>query len=121
MTTGLNNLPLISKLLLALGLMVLVGLGGGYHAVTRMAATDALYSRLLHQNARAALHLARANIALIDDGRVLNRMVTETTPSAIRGSMGELAAIHARVAEMLAIAEAAMPSIAAELRDITND
>ncbi|MEI6160657.1 MAG: methyl-accepting chemotaxis protein, partial [Roseococcus sp.] len=118
MIARLTNLPLIGKLLLALGLMALSGLGGGYYAVARLVATDALYSRLLDQDARGALNLARANIALIDDGRVLNRMFTEADPAARRESERELAQIRDRVTQMLAAAAVAMPGIAAEVREI---
>jgi len=114
----LTNLPLIGKLLLALGLMALSGLGGGYYAMTRLVAADALYSRLLEQDSRGALSLTRANNSLIDDGRVLNRMLIETDPAARRESERELAQIRNRLAQMLAEASAAVPGITGEVQDI---
>ncbi|MGG5821184.1 methyl-accepting chemotaxis protein [Falsiroseomonas sp. HW251] len=118
MRAWIENLPVAAKALLALGLMVLSGLGAGFHGAVRLAETDAVYSRILDEQARSAVAVARANIAVLDDERVLNRMIAESDRAQKDALARDLDLVRRQVAEALAMAARENPAIAAQIRAI---
>jgi methyl-accepting chemotaxis protein len=116
--TLLDNLPIARKVLLALALMAASALGAAWYAVASLSATDARYTALLKQEAKAELWVARANIALVDEGRVLNLMIAEADEATIRAMQRELGEVRGQVRERLAAAALALPAAAAEVRAI---
>ncbi|TCZ52289.1 HAMP domain-containing protein, partial [Roseicella aquatilis] len=118
MLQRLDNLPIARKVLLALTLMAVLTLGAAWYAVTSLSATDARYSALLEHETKAALWAARANIAMIDEGRLLNRMIAETDEASMRTTQRELGEVRGQVRERLAATARYMPDIAADVRAI---
>jgi methyl-accepting chemotaxis protein len=116
--TLLDNLPIARKVLLALALMAASALGAAWYAVASLSATDARYTALLKQEAKAELWVARASIALVDEGRVLNLMIAEADEATIRAMQRELGEVRGQVRERLAAAALALPAAAAEVRAI---
>jgi methyl-accepting chemotaxis protein len=100
----LLQLPILQKMLLAVGLLAATGAGLTLYVLERFSQADQAYTRLLDVEARSLIYLSMANTAIHDDGRVLNRMIAETSEEAMRRSQQELQRIRAAVAENLAAA-----------------
>ena len=116
MIQRLLQLPIVYKASLSLGIIATAALGGSGYAVSRLVETDALYSRLLDQNARASLDLSGAYTALLNDSRVVFRMIAESEPAAIAATRSELAQTRVSVSEKMAAAARLMPSIAPQVQ-----
>ncbi|WP_207539710.1 methyl-accepting chemotaxis protein [Sabulicella rubraurantiaca] len=119
MQSWLGHISITLKALLALGLMAVAGLAGGLYATTRLAQVDTAHSTVMNREARGALMLSRANIALLDDGRLLARVIAEADEATRRRLAQARAEAWTRQAEALAEAQRLLPSEAAELRTIT--
>lgn len=116
MLQRIHNLPILGKALLALGLLLAVTGGVGVFAVSRLAALDALYGRLLAQDARGALYLARAHTALLDDARAIGLMLAETSDQRRQAVARELEAARSEVARLMAAARDTYPRLAETTR-----
>lgn len=100
------------KVVAALLLMATVSFGGGFYAVTRLVETDALYSALVHREARAMRLVARAGIQIIDDSRFLLRLLVDPDASARERLLGERDRNQGRVFRTLDEAAALVPRMA---------
>ncbi len=113
-----NNLPIARKVLLALAIMGASAHGTAWYAASNLARIDALYHGLLDHETKGDLWLARANIALLDEGRLLNRLISESDETSLRQTQRELAQVREQIAERLAGAVRYLPGITAEIRVI---
>ena len=120
-TQRLNNLSIAAKVAIALVIMTMSGGGAAIYAAQRLVATDALYTRLLDWDAKAAMRIGTAQMLLVDDGRLFNRMLAESVPATQQGTQRELNVTRGRVVEQLNAVAAVMPNITAELRAIERD
>jgi diguanylate cyclase (GGDEF)-like protein len=98
-----------ARLMLALCITVAAGLLGGLYAGQRLLATDAAYSRLLDTEAKGVLLVSRANLLVMNDARLLYRLVLEEDPSARDALVAERAASKGMLWATLAEARAALP------------
>jgi diguanylate cyclase (GGDEF)-like protein len=112
---------IVTKLVLALMLLTLTGAAGGFYAVTRLVQLDGLYSRLIDQQARGALLVTRAALSIVDDARLLQRLLNEPDRGVQERLLGERDAAQRRVLQILGAAEAALPSEAARIRSFTEE
>ena len=123
MLRRLLELPILHKCLLALGLLTMAGAGSNLHTLNRLGATDALYSDLLNGRARAAIYLTQANVALVDEGRMVNGLVAEIGRSQATSGTAyhqQLEQVRQTFAQRLAAARSAAPSIQANVADIES-
>ena len=100
------------RILAVLMLLVVMGFGGSLYAVRHLLATDALYSGLVEREARAMRVVTRAGMLVIDDSRLLLRLVTESDPQARQRLLGERDHNQRRVIETLEDASNLVPRIA---------
>ncbi|MBK1659110.1 methyl-accepting chemotaxis protein [Paracraurococcus ruber] len=117
----LRDLRIAAKVMIALALMAASGLGASWYAASRMSAVDAHYRTLLASDAAAALMLVRANVALVDSGRLLNLMIATPEPDRMQAVQQEMAAARSLTRERLEIARAAMPALGADINAVEAD
>ncbi|MBY0335931.1 MAG: methyl-accepting chemotaxis protein [Acetobacteraceae bacterium] len=121
MIRRLLELSILAKTILAIALMAVASAGVSLYTLSRLTATDTLYSRLIDVEARATTYLVQANVAILDEGRVLNRKIAEIgfTPPAVReGRERELAEIRRRIADRLDAARRLDPTLEGVVADL---
>jgi len=96
-------------------------MGSNLFLLNRLSTSDAVYSRLLNSESRSAIYLTRANVAFVDDSRVIARMVAEVgigSTASMRARQQELERIRRTIAEHLASARRVAPSVAQTVIDL---
>ncbi|MBP0463054.1 HAMP domain-containing protein [Roseomonas sp. PWR1] len=120
MLARLNNLGIAVKAMLALSILGLAALGGGGFAVLRLNEVSRTYSDLIHNESAAVLYVARANIALLEEARLVNRALLERDEAGMRRIHREADAARALFRERLASAARAEVTIADQVADISR-
>ncbi len=115
MLARLNNLGIAMKALLALSILGLAALGGGGFAILKLNNVSRTYSDLIHHESAAALYVARANIALLDESRLANEIILERDNAEIRRVQQEMETARATMRTRLAEAVRAEAGIAGQV------
>ena len=115
MVARLNNLGIAAKALLALSMLALAAIIGGGFAILRLADVSRTYSDLIRNESAAALHVARANIALLDEARLANRLLLERDDTARRRTQQDMDAARIAFRDRLADAARAEATIAGQV------
>jgi len=114
----LDNIPIAGKTLIALGVMALTSLGAAWHAGSTLWSADREYSELLEHDAKAAVLATRANVALVDSGRVLNLMLAQRDAAARQEVRARLQEPRRQVEERLLGVAERNPTLAPEVERI---
>jgi diguanylate cyclase (GGDEF)-like protein len=108
------------RVLAALALMSVTGLGGSLYAVAQLRATDQVYADLINNEARAMRRVSRAAILALDDSRLLLRLLVETEPSYRERLLGERDRNQRYLYDVLDEAAALMPRLQAPIASFSE-
>ncbi len=78
----LANLPIVGKTLIALAVMAVASLATTWYTTSTLSSVSERYTKLLERDAKAAVMVTRANVALVDAGRVLNLLLAQRDAAA---------------------------------------